>query len=52
MRGMKGNPLQGLRTRQSPVQSSRLPPATHFLHTEGTEALGRGRGLHSGRAGA
>lgn len=38
------NPLQGLRTRQSPVQSSRLPPATHFLHTRGQRPWG-GQGL-------
>lgn len=43
MRGMR-NPLQGLRTRQSPVQSSRLPPATHFLHTRGQRPWG-GQGL-------
>lgn len=52
MRGMRENPLQGLRTRQSPVQSSRPPPATHFLHTLGDRGPGRAGACHSGRAGA
>lgn len=46
MRGMR-NPLRGLGTQQSPVRSSRLLPATHFLHTRGQKPRG-GWGLAQG----
>ena len=46
MRGMR-NPLRGLGKQQSPVRSSRLLPATHFLHTRGQKPRG-GWGLAQG----
>lgn len=39
VRGMR-SPMQGLSTRQSLAQSSRLPPATHCLHTRGHRPRG------------
>lgn len=48
VRGMR-SPLQGLSARQSPVQSSRLPPATHCLHTRGQRPRG-GQGLAQAHA--